>query len=104
MNQTSKLSLFGGFLKYDGENNEFRYLGYLLPLTKTEAKILLRLMRRPDGYCTANDLGDILKESADPEGLLRAHVSHINDKAFAIGERRLIECRKNVGYKISFSL
>lgn len=99
------LSLRGGFLQYDKTRDSFRYLGYPLPLTRTEGRILARLMERHEEYCSAEALcGDILEQSADPEGLVRAHVSHINKKAFSIGERQLIECRKNIGYKISFSL
>lgn len=102
---TPILSLRGGFLKYDRERDQIRYLGYPLVLTGTERKLLVRLMEHPDGYCTPEMLCDgILENSADPKGLLRAHISHVNEKAFAIGERRLIVSRKNIGYKISFSL
>ena len=98
------LSLRGGFLQYNKTDDRFRYLGYSLDLTKTERKLLARLMESDD-YCSVEVLcRGILDESADPEGLVRAHVSHINKKAFAIGERQLIECRKNIGYKIAFSL
>ena len=99
------LSLRGGFLKCERACDEFRYLGYPLALTKTERQILARLMQHSDEYCAPETLYEgILEHSADPKGLVRAHVSHINEKAFAIGERKLIESQKNIGYKISFSL
>ena len=103
--ETEILSLCGGFLQYDKMNDSFRYLGYPLDLTKTERGLLARLMERHEEYCSAKTLcAGILEHSADPEGLVRAHVSHINKKAFAIGQRQLVECRKNIGYKIAFSL
>lgn len=103
--KTPILTLRGGFLKYDPACDEFRYLGYPLTLTRTERKILARLMACSEEYCAPKLLCEgILDLSADPKGLLRAHISHINEKAFAIGERRLIVSRKNIGYKISFSL
>ncbi len=97
------LSLFDGLLRY--ENAKFYYLGYPLPLTGSEKQILLCLMKKHPEAVTARDtplLG--LALSGDPRGLLRAHISHINRKAFAIGERSLITCQKNVGYKIANSL
>lgn len=103
--QTSILSLRGGFLQYDRVLGEFRYLGYPLVLTGTERRILARLMESDGEYCAPEALySGILDLSADPKGLLRAHISHINEKAFAIGERKIVESRKNIGYKISFSL
>lgn len=104
MSNSTTLSVRDGLLQYNGERGEFHYLGYPLILTKTETRILLYLMKHEGEYCSATNLCECLSTSStDPDGLFRAHISHINEKAFAIGERHLIDCLKNVGYKISFS-
>lgn len=99
----SEMSLFGGFLQYDGDC--VFYLGYPLALTGSERQILLCLMKNHPSPIAAEDFPlRGLALSGDPHGLLRAHISHINRKALAIGGRKLIVCRKNLGYKIANSL
>ncbi len=97
------LSLRGGFLRI--ENDTVYYLGYVLPLSHTERDILTKIMQNEPQYTAAKDFeSETFLLSGDPKGLLRKHISHINAKAHALGGRKIIESRKNLGYKIAFSL
>ncbi len=98
-----EISLRGGFLRVSG--TRVQYLGYPLDLTRGERSILARLMRAYPDPLTAADFDDRpFRLSSDPAGLLAKHISHINSKALALGGRKIIEHRKNIGYKIAFSL
>ncbi len=103
MQTEQSLSVRGEFLRI--ENNTVFYLGYVLPLSDAERDILLRIMKAYPNYICAKDLdSEAFLLSGDPVGLLRKHVSHINAKSLVMGKRKIIESRKNLGYKIAFSL
>ena len=75
-------------------------LGYIMPLTKSELKILT-FIKENDKYTRADDImqavfadKEITRENAS------VHVCVINRKARRISGRNLIECKRYKGYRI----
>lgn len=87
-------------LSLEGDKYSASLLGYKLPLTKTEYRILLFLCQNTDEAISENIiLGYCFSESYRmTETNVRTHVSSINKKAGLISGRRLILSHRGKGY------
>ncbi len=73
------------------------YLNYMLELTQTEYDIICLLVQRAGTPISAEKIARALNISSGSHGVA-CHISLINKKAFAIGERKLILNSSKIGY------
>ncbi len=75
-------------------------LGYRVILTVAEYKIL-NVLVESDIPLNKGALSEKTQFSASS---MAVHIAHINEKAFSITRRRLIECNKNGEYEIATTM
>ena len=93
------------YLEISEETREVWYAGYILPLTRGEYNVLKAVLASLD-YCDKNRIREIIESerlSNDQisELSIPIHISSINKKAMAVGERKIILYKKNFGYCIN---
>ena len=79
------------------EEEAFIYLGYRLKLTKSEYKILYALIQSPKKPISAEQIALQCELEYNKENVVY-HISSINSKAKAIGNRVLIKNIAKKGY------
>ena len=86
-----------GHLYIDEELKKAILLGYPLSLTKTEYQILLAIMKCNGKPVTASKISELCELELTNQNV-SFHISSINRKAKAIGNRLLIKNLVKIGY------
>lgn len=81
----------------DTELNKAYFLGYHIPLTKTEIEILHILLESQISTLSAQEIADRTSVQASKENVVY-HISNINKKAHIIGNRKIILNIAKSGY------
>ena len=95
------------YLEINEEAREVWYTGYILPLTRGEYDVLKAVLESRD-YCDKNRIREIieserLSSNQISELSIPIHISSINKKSMAIGERKIITYKKNIKYRWKYS-
>lgn len=89
--------LFYKHLFVSVRDNKVFYLGYKLPLTKTEYYVLKILINSQNTPISADEIASIISQNMKKENAIY-HISRINCKAKNISERILIKNFAKNGY------
>lgn len=88
-------------LSVDKNKKYVVFLGYMMDLTESEFSVLSTLYYCNEYMKAADIVKKAFAEKNITEGNIAVHICNINKKAMEIGGRKLIECRRFKGYKIS---
>lgn len=90
-------------LKYDDLKLELSYEGKSIELTKTENIILSSLLSNKNQYVSRNDLIEKCWQGDDfiDDNTLFVNISRLRKKFAGIGLDKVIETKKNVGYRFN---
>ena len=81
----------------DNDNSRIYYLGYRLPLTKSEFNILKAILQSSSKAVSQEEIASLCEFRCNPDSI-KFHIHNINKKAFSVGKRVLISNKTKIGY------